>query len=74
MKSLWIAASLFLILAGSWFAFMEFFLQHRGFQIRATISLLVVLYAALSLLYMRQQITALRHALTLGAACSITLG
>jgi len=74
MKSLWIAASLFLILAGSWFAFMEFALQHPGFQIRAIVSLLVVLYAALSLLYTRQQATTLRHTLTLGAVCGITLG
>ncbi len=75
MKTAWIAASSFLILAGAWFALMEFVLRHPGYTIRASVAGLIVLQGALSLLYLRShQSNALRRTIALGAICGIALG
>ena len=74
MKLLWIAASIFLVLACSWFVMMEFILRHAGFEIRAAVAALVVLHAALCLVYNRSRATVLRSPLTLSAIAIFALG
>jgi hypothetical protein len=83
MKTAWIALSSFLILAGAWFATMEFILRHPGFIPRALVAALIVLHGALSLLYIRvqtanpltaQPIFALRLTIILGALCALPFG
>ena len=78
MKPLSIAASVFLVLACSWFTIMELILKHPGFMIRAGVCVLIVLYAALyiglTLIYNRIPSALLRHTLSLGAIAVIALG
>jgi hypothetical protein len=78
MRTLSIAASLFLVLACSWFAVMELILKHPGFTIRAGVCAVIVLYAALyaglTIAYSRIQSTPLRYTLSLGAFGVLALG
>jgi hypothetical protein len=53
---------------------MELILQHQGFLARATVAAVIVLYAALTLLYMRIPTTAFRNTLTVASLTAITLG
>ena len=78
MKTISLAASVFLVLACSWFAVMELILKHPGFTIRTGVCVLIVLYAALciglTLAYKRIPSALLRHTLSLGALAVIALG
>lgn len=74
MKPAVFASSLFLLLAFSWFVTIELILQHHGFITRAAIAALIVLYAALTLLYTRASTTALRSSLTVASLTAIWLG
>jgi hypothetical protein len=74
MKPLWIAASIFLVLACSWFVMMEFILRHPGFELRAAVAALVVLHAALCIVYNRSRVTALRRPLIFSAIAIFSLG
>ncbi len=74
MKTLSIAASLFVVLAGSWLACMELILRHPGFIPRTGGDLIIVVYAALCFIYLRSQPIALRLTLTLAALCILVFG
>jgi hypothetical protein len=74
MKLLWIAASIFLVLACSFFVTMELILRHPGFEIRAAVAALVVIHAALCLTYSRSRATALRSSLILSSIPTFALG
>lgn len=75
MKILSIAASVFVVLACSWLAFMELILRHPGFIPRATADAIIVLYAALCLICARSHTSAaLRSILTLASLCVLVFG
>jgi len=62
---LWVPATLFLVLAGSWFTLMELLLQHPAYEIRAAVAALIVIYASLCLRYARTHDTSLRPVVAL---------
>lgn len=71
MKILSGAASLFVVLSCSWLASMELILRHPGFIPRAAADVIIVLYAALCLVYARSHSPALRGIITLSALCAL---
>lgn len=71
---LWVPATLFLLLACSWFVLMELLLQHPAFEVRAAIAALIVVYAILCLSHSRSGSPSLRHLLTASALAVLALG
>lgn len=74
MKPLWIASSLFLVLAYSWFIAMELTLHRYNFLLRAGVAAVIVVYAVLTLINTRRTSTGLGHILTVASLTGITLG
>lgn len=75
MKTFSIAASLFVALSCAWLACMELILRHPGFIPRAATDAVIVVYAALCLIYARSHTSAaLRSVLTLAALCVLVFG
>jgi|SRR5580658_5925209 hypothetical protein len=74
MKLLWNTASLFLVLACSWFAIMELILRHPGFAMRAIFALLIVQYALLCLRYAHSNAAWLRPVLAVFVVLTLTVG
>ena len=71
---LWVPATLFLVLAGSWFTLMELLLQHPAYEIRAAVAALIVIYASLCLRYARTHDASLRPVVALAAIAILALG
>lgn len=71
---LWVPATLFLLLAGSWFVLMELLLQRPAFEIRAAIAGLIVIYAVLCLSYSRSPSPGFRSLISLFAVATLVLG
>ena len=75
MKTVCVAFSSFLIIAGFWFALMEILLRHPGSYIHAAGAALVVVYAGLTIAYLRgARFGFIRPIILLGALCAIPLG
>lgn len=74
LKTLWIFASTFLVLAGCWFDTMELLLRHPGFVLRGAVAVLVVVHGALTLSYIRRRTTALRATVMAGSVGALLLG
>lgn len=77
MKSvsfLWVPATLFLVLAGSWFALMELLLLRPVFEVRAAIAALIVLYGFLCMNYSRSRDASMRPVIALCAVGTLALG
>lgn len=75
MKTVCVAFSSFLVIAGSWFALMELWLRHPNSYLHAIGAALVVVYAGLTIAYLRGASHGfIRPVIILGALCAIPVG
>ena len=75
MKTVCVAFSSFLIIAGSWFALMELWLRHPNSLLHAAGAALIVVYSSLTIAYLHgDPHRFIRPVILLGALCAVPLG